>query len=241
MKRIQFTSVLGSALALLCTVALTAPAMAGSVKGVAKFEGENPGRKKVKMSADPACEAMHSKPVGTEDYLIRKTGEIVNVFVYLKDGVPGQKHETPTEHAKIDQVGCMYVPHVQGLMVNQTLDIVNSDKTMHNIHCLATVNKEFNFGQPTPGTREQVFRRAENAIHMKCDVHPWMSSYLFVMEHPYFAVTGDQGQFEIKNVPAGKYTLVAWHEKLGTVEQEVTVTDAGADGVTFTFKGAAKK
>lgn len=236
MKRTTLTS----ALVLALVAAFAAPATAGSVKGTAMFEGEKPGRKRIKMDADPACAALHSKPVGTEDYLIRDTGEIVNVFVYLKDG-DGKKHEAPADKAKIDQHGCQYTPHVQGLMVGQTLDIINSDPTMHNIHCLAKVNKEFNFGQPTPGTREQVFRRAENAVQFKCDVHPWMSAYIFVMDHPYFGVSDSNGKFEIKNVPAGNYTLVAWHEKLGEVEQPITVGDGDLDGVTFTFKGGEKK
>ncbi len=233
-------TILTTGLAMLALAALVAPATAGSVKGSTMFEGDAPGRQRIKMNADPACDALHEKPVGTEDYLIRKTGEIVNVFVYLKGG-DGKDHEAPADHAKIDQHGCQYTPHVQGIMVNQTLDIVNSDPTMHNIHCLAEVNKEFNFGQPTPSTREQVFRRAENAIAFKCDVHPWMHAYIFVMDHPYFAVSGSDGTFSIDNVPAGTYTLVAWHEKLGEVEQEITVGDGDLDGVTFTFTNPEKK
>jgi plastocyanin len=236
----MYRNTLTSALVLALLAAFAAPATAGSVKGSTMFEGEKPARKRIKMDADPACAALHAKPVGTEDYLIRDTGEIVNVFVYLKGG-DGKKHEAPADKAQIDQHGCQYNPHVQGLMVGQTLDIVNSDPTMHNIHCLAKVNKEFNFGQPTPGTREQVFRRAENAVQFKCDVHPWMSAYIFVMDHPFYAVSGSDGQFEIKNVPAGNYTLVAWHEKLGEVEQQITVADGDLDGVTFTFKGGEKK
>lgn len=234
MKRTYFTS----ALAVVCLAVFAGPVFAGSVKGTVMFEGDKPGRKRVKMGADPACEKLHSKPVGTEDYMIKSTGEVYNAFVYIKGG-DGKDHPVPEEHAELNQKGCMYEPHVQGMQVNQTLDIVNSDPTMHNVHCLATENKEFNFGQPTPGTREQVFRRAENAIPFKCDVHPWMNAYIFVMDHPYFDVS--EGTFEISNVPAGTYTLVAWHEKLGELEQEITVGDGDLEGVTFTFTNPEKK
>lgn len=234
MKRTFFTS----ALAVVCLAAFAAPAVAGSVKGTVMFEGDKPGRKRIRMNADPACDKLHDRPVGTEDYLIKDTGEVYNAFVYIKGG-DGKDHPVPDAHAKLDQKGCMYEPHVQGMRVNQTLDIVNSDPTMHNVHCMASENKEFNFGQPTPGTREQVFRRAENAIPFKCDVHPWMNAYIFVMEHPYFDVS--EGAFEISNVPAGTYTLVAWHEKLGEVEQEITVGDGDLEGVTFTFTNPEKK
>jgi hypothetical protein len=237
MNRSKLTLPLGALLAL-CLGVIAAPA-SPAASGHTTFEGEAPGRSRIRMSADPVCEGLHERPVGTQDYLIRPTGEIVNVFVYIKDGVASLTR--PRRPGVLDQVGCMYEPHVQGIMVEQPLNIVNSDNTMHNVHCMATVNREFNFGQPTPGTREQVFRRAENAIPFKCDVHPWMSAYVFVMDHPYFAVSDSNGQFTIDNVPAGTYTLVAWHEKLGEIEQEITVGDGGLDGVTFTFQGPSKQ
>lgn len=241
MKRIEIQSVAAKILAVFCLVGMTASAQAGSVTGTAKLDGKAPGRVRLKMDADPTCAGMHSKAVGSQDVLVRPTGETKNAFLYLTGGAADEKHDAPADHAKIDQKGCMYKPHVQGLMKGQVLDIVNSDGTMHNIHCLAEINKEFNFGQPTPGTREQTFRRAEVGVKFKCDVHPWMNAYIHVMEHPFFAVSGGQGEFEIKDVPAGTYTLHGWHEKFGEVTQEITVGEGGLGDVVVTFTVPAKK
>lgn len=226
------------ALAAVAFAFTVAGAYAGDLSGVVNFEGETKGlRKKIKMGADPACEAMHSKARGTEQYVIRN-GKVKNAFVYLKS-VDG-KFDPPAEPALLNQKGCEYKPHVQGIIKGQTLNIQNSDETMHNIHCLAKVNKEFNFGQPTPSIRTQVFRRAEGAIKIKCDVHPWMVSYLHVMDHPFFATTASDGTFTIENVPAGTYTLVAWHEKMGEHEQEITVGDDDLGDISFTMSRASK-
>lgn len=229
-----------SLLAFTAMAAIAVPATAANISGKVTYEGEPPKRQAIKMDADPACAALHEKPVGTVDALVRPdTKEVIFAFVYLEgEGLSG---EAPAEHAKIDQTGCMYEPHVQGIMVGQTLDIVNSDPTMHNIHCLAEENREFNFGQPTPGTREEVFRRPEIGVKFKCDVHPWMSAYIHVMEHPYFATTGSHGEWTIENVPAGTYKLKTWHEKFGETEQEITVADTDVEGVEIKIPAAEKQ
>lgn len=205
------------------------------VRGVAMLDGEKPKRKAIQMSADPGCAALHSSPVGTENALVTSDGEIMNVFVYVKNGEALGDVPVPTTPAKLDQVGCMYTPHLLGVRAEQPIDIINSDPLAHNIHGLAEENREFNFGQPTPGTRQHVFRRPEKAITIKCDIHPWMNATVFVMAHPYFAMTDNTGSFSIPDVPAGNHTLVAWHETFGEKEMQISVPAGGGATADFTF------
>lgn len=219
-------------------------ASAGDVCGKVMFTGEKrPKRSEIKMNADPYCDKHNTgKKIGSEDFLIGKEGQMANVFVYVTAGVTG-KFDPPAEKPLLDQVGCMYTPHVLGMVKGQSLQIKNSDATLHNVHCLSKANPEFNFGQPVQNDiREKPFRKAEEAIKIKCDVHPWMGAWLFVLDHPFFSVSDRDGKFEIKGLPAGKYTLTAWHEKLGTTTKEVEVAgDGKIEGVDFTFDGSKGK
>ncbi len=206
------------------------------VRGVAIFQGDRPRRTIIKMDADPTCQKIHAgKKVGSEGEIVSSTGRIANVFVYVKEGLSGYILAGPSLTAELDQRGCVYRPHVQGIMVGQTLNIRNSDTTLHNINCQAANNPGFNFGQPTPGVRERVFRKPEPAIKFKCDVHPWMNAWLFVMDHPYFAVTERDGSFAIPDLPPGDYTLAAWHEKFGEIENPVSIAEGQATTADFTF------
>lgn len=227
-----------------CLAILAAPALAtaGNVSGIVKFEGATkPKRTEIKMDADGKCAAHTAgKKIGSEDYLINNANEIKNVFVYVSKGLEGKKFDVPATPAELDQVGCMYIPHVVGLMVGQDINIKNSDPTLHNIHGLPKVNQEFNFGQPQQNSVKTIkFRKAETGIKVKCDVHPWMSAWVHVLEHPFFAVSDKDGKYTIPGLPAGSYTLTAWHEKLGTVEQQITVAD-GDLAADFVLKGKEK-
>ena len=136
------------------------------------------------------------------------------------------------------QKGCHYVPHVQGVQVGQPLQIVNSDSTLHNVHGMPKQSKEFNLGMPIQGMKlDRKFDKPEVMVKFKCDVHPWMNAYVGVLDHPFFAVSGADGQYEIKDLPAGTYTVEAWHEKFGVQTQEITVTDAAAGSADFSFGG----
>ena len=190
------------------------------------------------MSADPVCAGLHSEPVYQETVVANSNGTLKNVFVYVKEGLEGKTFPVPTEPAVIDQKGCHYDPHVFGIQVGQPLQIVNSDSTLHNIHSLAEKNKQFNLGMPIQGMKlKKTFENPEVMAKFKCDVHPWMNAYAGVLTHPYFSVSGDDGTFEIKNLPAGEYTIEAWHEKYGTQTQKVTVTGEEPVQVEFTFNG----
>jgi len=162
------------------------------------------------------------------------------VFVYVKDGLGQYIYDTPTESAKIDQMNCRYHPHVFGMRVGQPLEIINSDPTLHNIHALPKGNKEFNTGQPIQGMKTtHTFEAKEVMVPFKCDVHGWMNAYVGVLDHPYFATTGADGKFELKTLPPGTYTIEAWHEKLGTTTQMVTLGPKETKEVMFTFKAPA--
>jgi len=210
---------------------------ASTIKGKVLFEGTAPENPILKTSSDPAC---GSAELRAESYLV-DNGNLQNAFVYIKDGL-GNKYifDTPTEPVKLDQKGCRYTPHVVGVRVTQPLEVSNSDETLHNVHGMPQTNREFNQGQPIVGMKNTVtFTSPEVMIPFKCDVHSWMSAYVGAVSHPYFAVTGKEGTFELKTVPPGTYTIEAWHEKLGRQTQSVTLGEKDSKEVNFTFKAGA--
>ncbi len=214
------------------------PAMAGSVAGSVKFEGAAPKGKRIKMDAEPACMAEHKGPVTEEIAVVGDGGALANVVVYVKEGLGNRTFAAATTPVVIDQKGCLYIPHVVAVQTGQTVEVSNSDKTTHNIHPVPANNKEWNESQ-APGAANLVkrFAREELAIPVKCNVHPWMKSYVAVFKHPYFNVTGKSGEFEIKNLPAGDYTLEAWHELWGASQPfKVSVKAKEAAKADFVFK-----
>jgi len=214
------------------------PTGTATVAGAVNYDGAVPNLKPVSMSADPTCASKHSGPVPSDVLELGPNKELGNVFVYVKEGLPADATWTaPSTPATIDQNGCLYHPHVIGLMVGQPLKFLNSDGLLHNVHALPQVNQEFNIAMPAERKEaEHTFDQAEGVFHVKCDVHPWMTAYVGVLKHPYFSVSGADGKFSIANLPAGTYTIEAWHEKLGTQTQQVTVADGGTANVSFTFK-----
>ena len=214
-------------------------ATAGNVTGMAMLEGTAPANEAIKMNADPVCMRENKTPQEQETWVVGSGGALGNVFVYVKDGLGNYVFDTPTESVTLDQKGCRYHPHVFGIRVNQPLQIVNSDPTLHNIHALPKVNKEFNNGQPIQGMKmTQTFTAKEVMLPFKCDVHGWMNAYVGVLDHPYFAVTGADGKFELKSLPAGTYTIEAWHEKLGAATEMVTLGEKETKDIMFHFKAA---
>ncbi|HEX5473417.1 MAG TPA: carboxypeptidase regulatory-like domain-containing protein [Vicinamibacterales bacterium] len=215
-------------------------ATAGRISGKVLVDGTLPPNPVIKMASDPVC--LHANPNGlTDQSYVTSNGGLENVFVYIKDGL-GQEYvfETPTSPVTLDQKGCTYHPHVLGVRVGQPVQIVNSDDTLHNVHAMPETNQEFNYGQPINGMKSTVtFTQPEVMIPIKCDVHNWMHAYIGVVSHPYFAVTGDGGTFDLRDVPPGTYTIEAWHEKLGTLTQTVTLGPKDQKQVTFTFKASA--
>ncbi len=226
-------------MALLCSLALCTSAFAGSISGTITYDGKVPPAKKLKMDADPDCAKKHSGPVHSERLVLGDGNTVGNIFVSIKNA-PAGTHSAPSEAAVIDQNGCIYTPHVVGVMVGQSLKFKNSDGILHNVHGLPQENREFNIGMPpTLKEKEQTFNKPEPLFRVKCDVHPWMSSYVAVMTHPYFSVTGSDGKFSIGDVPDGTYEVEAWHEKLPAVSGSVTVSGGDAT-LDLTLKLPAK-
>jgi plastocyanin len=235
MKKLMVVSLLAlSVLAFSGAGSKLAVAAGGAeISGKITLSSAAPAAEKIKMAADPVCLAQHKDAVVKQD-VVAKGSNLQYVLVYL-DGVTGS-YPAPASAVKLDQVGCMYEPHVFAAQVGQKVEISNSDATLHNVNCQAKSNKKFNLAQPTKGMKTaKVFDQPELAIPLKCNVHPWMMAWGNIFSHPFFAVTGPDGSYSIKGVPAGKYTLKVWQEKLGTKSQEVTVADGETKSVNLSL------
>ena len=210
------------------------PATAGNVTGSIMLEGEPPAAEMIRMNSDPVC-VKQATDNETNYYVVGEGGGLGNVFVYVKEGL--QVDFPPASDTVIlDQQGCRYMPHVFGIQVGQTLQVVNSDPTLHNIHATPANNPEFNTGQPIQGmTFDRTFDNVEVMVPFKCDVHGWMNAYLGVLDHPFFAVTAPDGSFDLSGLPPGDYVIEAWHEELGTQTQNVTVAEGGTAEMSLTF------
>jgi len=208
----------------------------GAIAGKVGLSGTPPPAQKVKLSADPKCEAMHKE--GLERQPVRvKDGGVADVLVYVKSPVGGGPYAPPSEPFVLDQSGCEYHPAMIALMVGQPLKIRNSDETLHNIHPRPTTNKEFNVGQPRKGMEvTKVFDKPETLIQTGCDVHPWMRAYISVLANPFFAVTNETGAFEIKGLPDGDYEVEALQGQLSPVSGKVSVKGGQTSRLDLTLK-----
>lgn len=209
----------------------------GTLKATAVFVGgKRPGRKVVDMAADPFCKTANAgKRVGMQNWLVNSKMQVANVVVFVKEGADGE-YDPPEAAAKLDQNCCVYVPHVLTLMVDQPLTITNSDKTLHNVHSLAAKQPQFNKAQAKKGAMDTVKFRRPEFVKIKCDVHPWMSAFVAVFKHPYHAVTDKSGACTI-DLPAGAYTIGAWHEETGELTTlQVTITAKGTTEITVDVK-----
>lgn len=219
----------------------------GTVAGVVAFTGTPPAPKKIDTSADAACGSKNPN-LTTEDNAVTD-GKLANVFVYIKDGTTADGKKiadltwtAPAAAITLDQDGCHYRPHVLGAMVNQDIEIKNSDPTTHNVHFTPTKNPDWNQSQPSGApVLKHKLARAEVLVPVKCNQHPWMKAYIGVLKHPFFAVTAADGSFSIKDVPPGTYTVVAWHEGGQTGSEQtlsVTVPASGSAKADFSFAAA---
>jgi hypothetical protein len=207
-----------------------------TIKGVVKWEGTPPKRRPVDMGAEKYC--VEHGTVLSETTIVGADGGLANAFVMVTKGLKGWKFPKGTGKATLDQKGCLYVPHVLGMQLGQGLMIRNSDPIMHNIHAfdLRTGRDIFNFAQTQQGSEQKKKITKPGILHVKCDVHGWMGSYVHVVKHPFFAVTGEDGAFTLSKLPPGEYTIQAWHEKkYKTRTQTVTVGDGETAEISFAF------
>lgn len=215
---------------------------ASTVSGTVTFDGKPPALKPIAMDADPACAKKHTAPVPNEMLALGSGNAMGNILVWVSKGLPaGKTFPVPKTPVTLDQNGCVYKPHVMGIMVGQQYKILNSDGVLHNIHTLPKINPAFNKGMP-PTLKEAttVFAKPEDVFHIKCDVHPWMSAYIAVFTHPFFSATATDGKFTISGLDPGTYEITAWHERLGTKTASVTVGANETKTQDFKFALPAK-
>ena len=212
-------------------------ATAGSITGSAMLEGIAPANEPIRMNADPICVREVKGSQQQETFVVGSGGTLANVFVYVKDGLGAYVYDPRSQQAMLDQKGCRYVPHVFGVRVGKPIEIINSDPTLHIIHALPKANQEFNTGQPIQVMKmTHTFTAAEVMVPFKCDVHGWMNACVGVLDHPYFAVTGPDGKFNLTSLSPGTYTLEAWHERLGRMTESVTLGPKETKDIMFRFK-----
>lgn len=206
-----------------------------SVSGTVTLEGSAPKTDEIKMDADPICAQQHGKPVYSQEVVVND-GRLQHVFVYVKEGIKGD-YPVPAEPVVLDQVGCMYEPHIFGIQVGQKLEIRNSDPTLHNVNCKPQANRRFNIAQPIQGMKTvKSFDKPEVMVPFRCNVHPWMAAFGGVVAHPFHGVTDENGAFTLEGLPAGTYTIEAWHEKFGAQSRTVTVAEGESKALDFTFQ-----
>jgi len=215
---------------------------ASTITGTITFEGKPPTLKPLAMDADPGCAKKHSKPVPDQRLVLGGGNTLGNVLVWVSKGLAsGKTWPAPKTPVTLDQQGCVYVPHVQGIMVGQAYRILNSDGILHNVHALPKVNPQFN--KPMPPTMKETtttFSKPENVFPIKCDVHPWMQAYIGVFTHPLFSPSGTDGKFTISGLDPGTYDITAWHEVLGTQTASITVAANETKSQNFKFAVKAK-
>ncbi|HET6202434.1 MAG TPA: carboxypeptidase regulatory-like domain-containing protein [Planctomycetota bacterium] len=223
------------------------PATAATIKGKVAFNGDAPKMAAIDLSADSYCTKKHAEEkVVKEEVVVNGNGTLRNVLVYAKSSskaIADKKFEAPKTSVLLDQTGCMYKPHVFGVMAGQPITIRSSDDTNHNIKCQPKKNDSFNFSQPKPGEETKKFDKEEVTppIRLECNVHPWMNGFCGVFSHPFFAVTGEDGTYTIAGLPPGDYEIVAWQESTKLDGQKTsTVTLGPKETKTLDFAFAPK-
>jgi len=220
----------------LCPVSAVSAAESGTIKGRITFTGKEPGNRVIRMGVDPMCAAANAgKRPGpiNEVYLVGDNNTLGNVFVKLEGTFPATP--VPTQPVEIDQVACFYKPRVLGARVGQTLRIKNADNFLHNVHSESTKNNAFNFAEPVKGMQRDIVLKDEEMLRIGCDVHRWMTAWVGIVSHPYFAVSDEKGSFTIANVPAGKRSITAWHESLGALTKVVEVKPGQTSTIDFVY------
>jgi plastocyanin len=202
----------------------------GTLSGAVKYKGTPPAAEKFEVTKDTsACGTEKDKP----DLVVGPGGGIANVVVVVK-AAKGKALTVPAEPIPFDQKGCEYTPHVLAFPAGSTIEVLNPDGVLHNVHAMGSANPEKNVAMPK--FKKKIAWKVDNPewpIAVKCDAHPWMKAYWISMEHPYYAVTDASGAFSVADLPAGDYEVEVWHETLGKTTQNVTITSGGTTTVAW--------
>jgi plastocyanin len=241
---IRKTAFVLSALAALLVFATTsrplaAQAAGGTIVGHVKYMGATPVNPVMRMGADPRCNKLYAgKRPTAPTVVVGGEGGLQSVFVTVQGTFPGTP--PPATPVVMDQKDCMFAPHMIGARIGQTLQVKNDDITGHNVHALSMAGNDFNTSQPTAGMVFEYKLKAGEMLHIKCDIHTWMSGYVGIVDNPYFAVTANDGSFSIANVPVGKQTITVWHEAFGMQTQMVDVQAGKTATLDFTYAPGQK-
>ncbi len=206
-----------------------------TIIGTVKFEGDAPFRRAINFGANLDCKRLHDGKVHYEHIVINQNDTLKDTLVYVR-GKPKSDHKPSSKPVVVDQVGCIFIPHVSAVMVGQPMEFLNSDPALHNIRTESKKQRPFNISQPNKGMKyTHQFEAAEIGIPLRCDVHHWMVAYAHVLSHPFFAVTGEKGTFKIQGLAPRTYNIEAWHAKLGTQRQKITLEAGETKTVEFVF------
>ncbi len=215
------------------------PTTVGTVYGTVLFSGSVPEPAPIQLGGWSECRFQHQGPVYAQDVLV-KDGRVQNALVYIKEGLEGRIFAIPQEPAIVDQKGCTFIPRIVALQAYQPLRFLNSDPLAHNVHGRPKNSREWNFSLGVKGaSRTLVIDKPEVAIEVVCDIHPWMRAYIAVLDHPYFALSKEDGSFALSNLPPGQYILEAWHERLGTHSQKISLEPKETREVRFVLGNPA--
>ncbi|MBM4256498.1 MAG: hypothetical protein FJ147_11470 [Deltaproteobacteria bacterium] len=210
----------------------------GTISGIVRFEGTPPEQSVAQLSGWAECASQHPQGNPLAGDVLVKDGRVENALVYIKDGLGNRVFATPSEAVSVDQKGCIFLPRVAGVQVDQPLKFLNSDALAHNVHGSPQTAKAWNISLSVKGMSRSVkIDKPEAVIEVKCDIHPWMRVYVGAFSHPYFAASSSDGSFTLRNLPPGEYTLEAWHERFGTRSQKVSLSAKETKEVEVKFGG----
>mgnify|MGYP001429530293 FL=1 len=208
----------------------------GIIRGKVLWDGPIPKIKDVDMGSTPGCLDIHGGNPKSETLVLGNDNSIANILVRIRRGLPTTASYTaPSDVAEVDQYGCVYKPHVLAIQKGQTISYKNSDVVPHNVHTLSEANPAFNKAVNVGGNPIDRTYDAEELFFVKCDIHPWMKCWVHVIDHPFFTVTQEDGQFEIAGLPDGQFELEFWHEKMGTRHQIVSVDSGQLTELEYRF------
>jgi RNA polymerase sigma factor (sigma-70 family) len=209
----------------------------GTVTGVITFSNAPPQLRPIAMTTNPACHKMHDgQPIQNEMLILGENKTMGNIIVKVIEGLPAKEWPIPADPFEVTQQGCVYAPHVFVVRANQTVRVLNPDGVLHNVNATPRQNRPFNRAMPAHVTEMEVrFTTAEDPFALKCNVHPWMTAYCEVIDHPFYDTTEEDGIYSIAGLEPGDYTIQAWHERLGKQTAMIIITAEGATTQNFSF------